>query len=78
MTSPGQQNLDASIFKNFAVTDRVKLQFRTEMFNAFNTPYFGQPTNIGFVSNQSIVPDAPSQGQITSMRVIQFGLKVIY
>jgi len=82
MTSPGQRNLDGSVFKNFVVNERVKLQFRTELFNAFNTPYFGQPTNIGFVSNQSIVPDAPNQGQITnlrgSMRVIQFGLKVIY
>ena len=82
MTSPGQRNLDGSIFKNFVVHERLKLQFRTELFNAFNTPYFGQPINIGFVSNQSIVPDAPNQGQITNlrgaMRVIQFGLKVIY
>src|SRR5882724_481632 len=82
LTSPGQRNLDTSIFKNFSITERVKTQFRTELFNALNTPYFGQPTNIGFVSNQSIVPDAPQAGQITtlrgSMRIIQFGLKITF
>ncbi len=82
LISPGQRNLDASIFKNFSITERVKTQFRTELFNAFNTPYFGQPTNIGFVSNQSIVPDAPQAGQITnlrgSMRILQFGLKISF
>jgi len=33
------------------------MQFRSEFFNAFNTPQFGQPNGIGWVSNDSIVPD---------------------
>ena len=45
MTSPGQQNLDFSLFKNFRVTERFKVQFRAEAFNITNTPYFGQPNN---------------------------------
>jgi hypothetical protein len=82
LVSPGQRNLDGSIFKNFAVTERVKTQFRAEMFNAFNTPYFGQPNANLFVSNTAITPDAPQAGQITSlrgsMRIIQFGLKIYF
>jgi hypothetical protein len=82
LVSPGQRNLDGSIFKNFAVTERVKTQFRAEMFNAFNTPYFGQPNASLFVSNTAITPDAPQAGQITSLRgsmgIIQFGLKVYF
>jgi len=34
-----------------------RMQFRSEFFNAFNTPQFGQPNGIGWVSNDSIVPD---------------------
>jgi hypothetical protein len=82
LTSPGQQNLDGSISKNFSITERVKAQFRSEFFNALNTPYFGQPNNLGFVSTTSIVPDAPRVGEVTNlrgaMRIIQFGLKVSF
>ena len=80
--SPGQRNLDGSLFKNFSATERVKVQFRAELFNALNTPYFGAPNASLFVSNTAIVPDAPQAGQITTlrgaMRIIQFGLKVSY
>ena len=82
MDSPGQRNLDFSMFKNFAVTEAVKVQFRAEAFNVFNTPYFGQPNNLGFVSANSVTPDAPRVGEIrslrASMRVLQFGLKLSF
>ncbi len=82
MDSPGQRNLDFSLFKNFKVTEAVKIQFRAEAFNLSNTPYFGQPNNIGFVSPNSVTPDAPRVGEIrglrASMRVMQFGLKVSF
>ena len=62
--------------------ERFSLQFRSEFFNAFNTPYFGQPNNIGFASANSIVPDAAQMGEIrstrTPMRIIQFGLKLFF
>ena len=82
LESPGQQNLDFSIYKNFSVTETARVQFRTELFNAFNSPYFGQPNNIGFSSINSITPDGARQGEIrslrTPMRIIQFGLKLSF
>jgi len=33
---PGIENLDFSIFKNFAITESWKAQFRVDFFNAFN------------------------------------------
>jgi hypothetical protein len=70
---PDQRNFDIAITKNFALPgskEASNLQFRTEFFNAFNTPQFANPgTN---VSNADF-------GQITSTsvapRIIQFALK---
>jgi len=74
--------VDFSLFKNFQVAERFSIQFRTELFNALNTPYFGAPTNISFVSADSIIPDGSRMGEIRSlrsdMRVIQFGLKLSF
>jgi hypothetical protein len=44
---PGQKNWDASIFKNFTITERAKVQFRLETLNTFNSPLFHTPdTNL--------------------------------
>jgi hypothetical protein len=49
--------LDLSLFKAFAINERVRAEFRLESFNAFNTPFFGEPnrslnsSNFGVVSN---------------------------
>ena len=82
LDSPGQRNLDFSMFKNFNITETVKFQFRSEFINAFNTPYFGAPNGIGFTSNTSLTPDASRMGEIrslrTPMRIIQFALKLYF
>ncbi len=73
LRGPGKTNLDFGLFKNFVVSEKVKLQFRTEFFNLTNTPYFGLPnTNI----------QAPQAGRILSTagapRQIQFALKLMF
>jgi len=42
---PHQKRLDFSLFKSFQVTERIKLQFRTEVFNLFNQTNYGQPSS---------------------------------
>jgi Carboxypeptidase regulatory-like domain/TonB-dependent Receptor Plug Domain len=37
---PGINNWDIAVFKNFAVRDPIKLQFRWELYNAFNHTQF--------------------------------------
>jgi hypothetical protein len=40
---PGYINVDFSLFKDFAITEKYKLQTRLETFNALNTPHFTNP-----------------------------------
>ena len=39
----GFAQLDLSLRRRFALTERVNLQFRTDIFNLFNRPNFGDP-----------------------------------
>ena len=63
---------DLGLLKDFAIIERVKIQFRAEFFNAFNNVNFGQPQNY-LGSSQT--------GQITpagSPRVLQFALTLAF
>lgn len=55
---PGYGSWDASLFKNFTLTERVKMQFRVEGFNILNHPQFVNPdssvndgNNFGVINN---------------------------
>lgn len=41
--APGDSNIDLSIFKQFSITERFKLQYRAESFNLFNKPQYLTP-----------------------------------
>ena len=41
--APGLDNWDAALLKDTSLADEVKLEFRAELFNAFNHAQFGQP-----------------------------------
>ncbi|MDZ4797746.1 MAG: carboxypeptidase regulatory-like domain-containing protein [Bryobacteraceae bacterium] len=66
-------NLDSGLMKNFAVTERVRVQFRWEVFNATNTPSLGDP-NANFDS-----PDfGKVRGTVSTPRQMQFALRVSF
>ncbi len=43
LRAPGLANLDASVYRQFRITERFGLQFRAESFNVTNTPHFAAP-----------------------------------
>ncbi|HVF88225.1 MAG TPA: TonB-dependent receptor, partial [Pyrinomonadaceae bacterium] len=59
LEGPGYQNVNASLVKNTALTERFNLQLRAEVFNLFNRPNFNLPDN--FLGS-------PTFGQILSAR----------
>ncbi|MFN0109737.1 MAG: hypothetical protein ACKVZH_12860, partial [Blastocatellia bacterium] len=78
--NPGAMIFDVSVFKNFRLTEKLKLQFRGEAFNAPNHVNLGFP-GTGFSPNASGVNASTSLGRITSARdprQFQLGLKVIF
>ena len=71
LEAPATKTVDMSLAKRISLQGRLKLQFRAEAFNLFNTPQFGFPNaNIG----------NSSAGKITSTvgenRQLQFAVKV--
>ncbi|MBM3760957.1 MAG: hypothetical protein FJW36_12000 [Acidobacteria bacterium] len=73
LRNDGTFNWDISGFKNFLLTERLKLQFRAEFLNSFNTPRFGSP-NTGVTSATFGVITT----QANAPRQIQFGLKLLF
>ncbi len=72
LDGPGYHSVNASLSKNTALSERINLQFRTEVFNLFNHPNFNLPDN--FLGS-------PTFGRTTSARDprhIQFGLKLLF
>jgi hypothetical protein len=82
---PGFQNLDMSLFKQFAIHESVKAEFRAEAFNLANWHEFSNPgpAAFSFTSLGDLNFQNPSGfSQITSSRnnarVLQLALKLYY
>jgi len=75
---PGQWNADVSLFKDFLLTERFRLQFRTEAFNILNHANFALASDTGTTLNMN----SATFGQITSTsvnaRLIQFALRLSF
>jgi hypothetical protein len=64
LEGPGFKNVDFSMFKNFSITERTKLQFRGEFFNLFNTPQFNVP-NRTLNTQGGFLPQRAANGSVT-------------
>jgi hypothetical protein len=75
ITGPNFVNTDFSVTKDTKITERLNLQFRTEMFDIFNHPNFGNPVltatsgSFGRISSTRF-----PTGDFGSSRQVQFAL----
>jgi hypothetical protein len=84
LRGPGVFNVDGSVFRNFSMKERLKLQVRVEMFGVTNTPQFGNPG--ATVSNMTLNNDGTVRAlggytEITSAsgeRQIRFAAKISF
>jgi hypothetical protein len=72
LTAPGVVNTDFSVFKDFRIHERYRLQFRAEFFNVFNTTHFAAPVATASSSTFGRITSAGSA------REPQFALKLIW
>jgi hypothetical protein len=87
LRGPSDYFADASLFKNFAITELVKGQFQFQAVNVFNHVPLGVPkttdgvcvdcavgsTDAGLITN---VDNAISGSGLPYMRQLQFGAKI--
>jgi hypothetical protein len=85
LRGPGTTNMDASIFRNFAITERFKLQFRAEAFNISNTPSFNNPGATVTSATRNAAGEITTLGGYTEItgaalteRQFRFALKVMF
>jgi len=72
MSARSQKNLDFIATKSFHLTERFKLDFRFEAFNASNTPPFGAPNAVLGTNGFGSITGAGTP------RNLQFGLKLLF
>jgi hypothetical protein len=69
LTGPGEATVSFSLFRTIGLTERAKLQFRSEFFNLFNRVNFGNPGGAVGTTSYGIINSAGDA------RIIQFALK---
>jgi hypothetical protein len=81
LRGPGVNKWDLSLFKNFTAGEKVRVQFRAELFNAFNHPSFRIPGNALTTTSTGVTPSANNFGVITNTRdarVMQLVLRTTF
>ncbi len=85
MRGPGVSNLDASLFRDFQLVEKLKMQFRMEVFNVTNTPAFGNPGTDASAATRAAdgtITNLNNYSSVTSAaateRQIRLALKLIF
>jgi len=77
MRGPGSINMDASLFRSFKVTERLKSEFRLEGFNISNTPHFSNPNGSVTSSLFGKITGTPTNG-LGDSRSFRVGLRLAF
>ena len=84
ITGPDFKTADFSVLKNTRITESLRIQFRTEIFDLFNHANLGQPGRVATVGSTSFGLITPTNGtrfptsDSGSSRQLQFALKLIF
>lgn len=76
---PGFHNVDFSVLKKTNITERLRTEFRAEIFDLFNHANFGQPGRVFGTQNFGVITNTrfPTSDSGSS-RQLQFALKLTF
>jgi hypothetical protein len=72
---PELRRLDAALRRSFQITEKVRVDFRAEVYNAMNHPYFAPPSNLNFLNPTNFGQISSTRDNPNDAREIQFGIK---
>jgi hypothetical protein len=75
---PGLNRLDAALRRSFQLTENIRLEFRAEVYNALNHPFFAQPSNLNFLNPTYFGQSSSTRDNPNGAREIQFALKFYF
>lgn len=76
---PGYERVNMSIFKSFSLFREQKLEFRSDIFNLFNTPALANPSNTGIGTNGGQISGTRSlQNHAPDSRFFQLSLRYAF
>ena len=79
LRGPSSFNLDASLFRQFPIRERIKLQFRAEAFNLSNTPHFAAPSGNASSSGFGQISSVLGTGREgIDQRMLRLGLRASF
>ena len=78
LNGPGLATWDFSALKNTAVSERLTIQFRTELFNLLNRANFNTPNLIVFTPTGLSGTAGAITSTSTTSRQVQFALKLLW
>ena len=72
---PDLRRLDAALRRSFQITEKVRVDFRAEVYNALNHPYFAPPSNLNFLNTTNFGQISSTRDNPNDARAIQFGIR---
>lgn len=78
LRGPGFANMDAGLFRNFPIYERLHMQFRAEGFNITNHPNFNNPDSGVSDANFGLINGTSAGSRLIAERYLRMGLKLTF
>jgi hypothetical protein len=78
LRGPWLFNMNLGIFREFAVTEKIKLQFRGEALDLTNTPPLAQPSGSVSTPSSFMAITSTITTDTTQQRIMRFGLRLSF
>jgi hypothetical protein len=78
LRGPGYRNVDFALFRTFEIRERLRMQFRTEVFNLTNHPNFRNPDTGVTDADFGLITSTNPGSRLIAERYFRLGLKFMF